>query len=210
MNVNGKHDGKPLRVLGIGGSMRRASKSRVLLSHALQLAQNAGAETRLADVRALDLPLYNDDRGPDVYQPPLSELLSAVRAADAYILCSPTYHGTVSGAVKNALDSLNVLYDDKPRYFGGKPVALMALGNGGGANVLTSLQHAVHGLNGVAIPTTVIADASAIASDAIVDERLLARMRGMSDELLELAARLRRTDLAMAMPRWNHMESGDA
>lgn len=172
--------------------MRRTSKSRVFLAHMLRLAQETGAVTTLADVRTLDLPLYDDDRNPADYPESLAGLLAAVRAADAFVLCSPTYHGTVSGAVKNVLDSLNVLYHDEPRYFGGKPVALMALGNGGGANVLTSLQHATHALNGIVIPTTVIAEASAVHAATVDDERLLARMRVMADELLDLAARLRR------------------
>lgn len=173
--------------------MRRESKSRALLAHALRLAEEAGAVTTLADVRALDLPLYDDDRDLEDYPPSLADLLAAARAADAYVFCSPTYHGTVSGAVKNALDALNALYDDEPRYFGGKPVALMALG-GGGSNVLTSLQHATLALNGIVIPTAVIADAGAFRAGAVDDERLLGRMRGMVEELLHLAARLRHSE----------------
>ena len=191
LHTNGHYDETPIRVLGIGGSMRQVSKSRVLLTHALRLAQESGATTTLADVRALDLPLYDDDRAPADYPASLVGLLAAARAADAYVLCSPTYHGTVSGAVKNALDSLNILYNDGPRYFGGKPVALLALGRGG-ANVLTGLQHATHALNGIVIPTAVVAEASSVGAGTVDDERLLARMRVMVDELLDLAERLRR------------------
>lgn len=52
---------RPVRVLGIGGSMREGSMSLVLLKCALNLAASAGAETSLADVRALNLPMYNSD-----------------------------------------------------------------------------------------------------------------------------------------------------
>ncbi|MGH2613994.1 MAG: NADPH-dependent FMN reductase, partial [Thermomicrobiales bacterium] len=84
----------PLRVLGIGGSTRRVSKSLVLLRNALHLVADAGAEVTLADVRALDLPIYDHDRPLRDYPPSLHEMLAAARAADAYVLCSPAYHGT--------------------------------------------------------------------------------------------------------------------
>jgi NAD(P)H-dependent FMN reductase len=64
--------------------------------------------------------------------------------ADAYILCSPTYHGTITGAMKNALDVLDYLAMGTPvdpaQTFKGKPVALMACG-GGGQNVINALYH---------------------------------------------------------------------
>jgi FMN reductase len=191
MTGNGPMRASPLRLLGIGGSTRRASKSLVLVQSALHLAADAGAEVSLADVRALDLPIYDHDRPLQDYPSSLHELLSAARTADAYILCSPTYHGTVSGAVKNALDALNFLEDEYPPYFGGKPVALMALGGGGAANVLNSLQHATRALNGLTIPTTVIAHGSAIREGEVIDDAVRRRLIRTVHELLDLAVRLR-------------------
>jgi FMN reductase len=190
----------PLRVLGIGGSTRRASKSLVLMQSALHLAADAGAEVILADVRTLDLPIYDHDRPLQDYPSSLHELLSAARAADAYILCSPTYHGTVSGAVKNALDALNFLEDEDPPYFGRKPVALMALGGGGAANVLNSLHHATRALNGVTISTTLTAHGSAIREGEISDEAVRRRLFRMVHELLDLTVRLR--PAADLVERW--------
>lgn len=191
MHENGNVRAAPIRVLGIGGSIRQGSKSLVLLKNALREAEDAGAEVILADVRALDLPIYDDDRPLADYPSSLHELLAAARAADAFILCSPTYHGTVSGAVKNALDALNFLFDDDPRYLGGKPVALLALGGGGAANVLNSLHHATRALNGLTVPTTVIASGSAIHAGEITDEAVRRRLQGMVHELLDLTLRLR-------------------
>ena len=48
----------PIRVLGIGGSTRRHSKSLLLLATALRMAEEAGALATLAVVRALDPPIY--------------------------------------------------------------------------------------------------------------------------------------------------------
>jgi FMN reductase len=180
----------PMRVLGIGGSTRRGSKSLTLLEAALAAAAAAGASVKLADARAMGLPIFDEDLAVDDYPPSLADLLAAVREADAYILCSPTYHGTVSGGVKNALDALNVLNDDEPSYFGGKPVALMALG--GGANVVTAMQHATRALNGIVIPTVVIAGGNAVLDGEVTDESVQRRLGLMVEELLGLASRLRR------------------
>ena len=50
-----------LRVVGLGGSLARSSRSRAALQRALEGAASAGAETLLLDIRELVLPLYNPD-----------------------------------------------------------------------------------------------------------------------------------------------------
>ena len=49
------------RIVGLGGSLASASKSRTALQRALDGATAAGAETRLLDLRELALPMYNPD-----------------------------------------------------------------------------------------------------------------------------------------------------
>ena len=137
----------PVRVLGIGGSTRHGSMSLLSLTIALKVASEVGAETRLAAVRDLDLPMYNGELHLSDYPPSLHWLLDEVRAADAFIICSPTYHGTISGAVKNVLDSLEFLAADQPRYLGGKAVALLGYGGASAMNVINSLYHTVRTLN---------------------------------------------------------------
>jgi azobenzene reductase len=75
MTGNGSLSEPRLHMLGIGSSTRRASKSLVLLQSALHLAADAGAEVTLADVRALDLPVYDHDRPLRDYPSCLRELL---------------------------------------------------------------------------------------------------------------------------------------
>jgi len=191
MTNNGRVGEAAIRVLGIGGSTRRGSKSLDLLRSAPREAEAAGAATTLADVRELDLPIYSDDRPLDDYPRSLHDMSSAARAADAFMFCSPTYHGTVSGAVKNALDAFNFLDDNEPRYLGGKPVALLALGGGGAADVLNSLHHAARALNGLTIPTTVIASGNAVQDGAVTDEAVRRRLQGMARELIDFTRRLR-------------------
>jgi NAD(P)H-dependent FMN reductase len=45
-----------LRIVGLGGSMARNSRSRAALQTALEGAASAGPQTQLLDIRRLDLP----------------------------------------------------------------------------------------------------------------------------------------------------------
>lgn len=114
-------------IVGLGGSYSSNSKSLRVLEAALESAARQGVRTKLLDVAELDLPLFGSTREtPQSVQ----ELLHWVRQADGMIWSSPMYHGTISGAFKNALDWLELLADDKPAYLTGKPVGLIATAGG--------------------------------------------------------------------------------
>ncbi len=51
----------PLSIVGLGGSLARVSRSRAALEVALDGAADAGAHTRLLDLRELDLPMFDPD-----------------------------------------------------------------------------------------------------------------------------------------------------
>ncbi len=184
---------RPPRILGIGGTTAAQSWSLLALETALALAGQAGAETRLAPIHTLDLPLFNPSWPLERYPPSLPQLLDEVRAADGLILCSPTYHGTVSGAVKNALDSLIFLGGDQLPYLGGKPVGLMAYGGLTAMGVLDALHHSVRGLRGVIVPTQVAVHPTCFDREAaaLTEARLLSRLTLMVEEVVDLAVRLR-------------------
>ncbi len=193
---DGHHPNRPIHILGLGGSMRPNSKSFIALEQAIRFASDLGAETTLVNVRDLALPVY-DPTIPDDEQPlALQRLLDQVRTADAFIFCSPTYHGTISGAVKNALDALNGLARDEPRYLGGKPVGLMALGGGSAMNTINALDHAARGLNGLTTSTSVTVPGNAIdeTSRSVKDPAVLARLGAMVEDVIDLGLRLRRVD----------------
>ncbi|MEJ7837172.1 MAG: NAD(P)H-dependent oxidoreductase [Thermomicrobiales bacterium] len=185
--------GRPVRILGIGGTTSEKSWSLVPLQAALDRSREAGAETELASVYQLDLPMFRTDWRLEDYPPKLAWLIDEVRKADGLILCSPTYHGTISGALKNVLDALIFLAWDTPPYLGGKPVAVMAYGGMTSMGVLHALTTCVRGLKGITVPTHVSVPERAIDRDTvtIVDERISDRIDHMVGELLSFAARLR-------------------
>ena len=88
------------RLLGLSGSLRRASNSTAVLSG---LQDVLGLRAAL-DIFALHaIPLYNED---DAEHAPESvrALRSAIEASDGVIMISPEYNHGMSGVLKNALD----------------------------------------------------------------------------------------------------------
>jgi FMN reductase len=194
---------RPVRILGIGGTTSEKSWSLLPLDAALERAEARGCETVRATIFELDLPMFRTDWKLEDYPPTLSWLLDEVRRADGLIICSPTYHGTMSGAIKNLLDALIFLGWDKPPYLGGKPVALMAYGGMTSMGVLQGLTQVVRGLKGITVPTHVAVPERGIdkSTAAIVDERVLQRMDEMVDELISFSARLRIPHAAPRVPK---------
>ena len=92
-----------MRILAISGSLRRGSFTSGLLRPARELAPQ-GSEIEL--YRDLDrLPSYNEDIDMDGTAPaPVLELREKIGAADALLLATPEYNGSIPGALKNALD----------------------------------------------------------------------------------------------------------
>lgn len=91
-----------INVLGVSGSMREGSTSAHALSIVLEAAHAKGAETRLLDLRELDLPMYRPQS--TFKNESVAGAGKAVEWADAFVLATPDYHGSMTGAMKNFLD----------------------------------------------------------------------------------------------------------
>lgn len=144
-----------LRIVGIGGSVAPASKSRSALEAALDGAAGAGADTRLLDLRRLGLPIFNPTLLAD---PPASatELVDCAYGADGLLWSSPMYHGTISGAFKNALDWLYLVGERNPPYLTDKVIGLISTAGGTqGLQALNTMEFIVRSLRGWAVPLVV-------------------------------------------------------
>jgi FMN reductase len=143
---------KPL-IVGIGGTVRPGSTTERALAVALRAAEKGGAETKLFGGAFLaTLPIF--DPRPSGPTPEQLELTQAVAEADGVIVASPGYHGSISGVIKNALDTLELTRTDERPYLSGKPVGTIITADGWQAagTTLMALRAIIHALRGWPTP----------------------------------------------------------
>jgi chromate reductase len=110
---------QPIQILGIAGSLRRASYNRAALRAAMQLVPQ---DTAL-DIFELDgISGFNQDEEQNP-PPKVIELKRRIREADAILIVTPEYNYSIPGVLKNAIDWASRPYGDSA--WNGKPVALM-------------------------------------------------------------------------------------
>jgi len=150
--------------VGIGGSVDAGSQSDRVLRAVLSAVSRLGADVEVFSGLDLDLPPYHSNA---VLPETTRDYVEAVRRADAVVISSPGYHGTVSGLVKNALDYLEELRGDRRPYLDGRPVALIAVARGWQASVATlgTLRQVVHALRGWPTPLGLAINSSVTTFD---------------------------------------------
>ncbi|KJH66529.1 NAD(P)H-dependent FMN reductase [Chromobacterium violaceum] len=116
-----------IKVLGICGSLRRASANMGLLRHAASCLP-AGMELQIADLS--EVPFYNADLASK--PAPVARLLEQIGEADALLLACPEYNYSMAPALKNALDWAS--REPENKLLAGKPVAIMGAGGGMGTS----------------------------------------------------------------------------
>ena len=187
-------------IVGIGGTPKPQSTTEQALQVALSAAARQGARTRMFGGRYLaELPLYLSPGSTGAG----ADLLEAVRHADGVILASPGYHGTVSGAVKNAIDYLEETAGDARVYLDGLPVGVIVTAFGWQATggTLATLRSIVHALRGWPTPLGVAINTSTTAfrDGECEDSAASAQLHMVGRQVVEFAA-WRRAEAGAAAP----------
>jgi len=147
-----------VKILGIAGSLRKASYNR----GALRAAQQLCPQGATIEVFELDgIPGFSQD---EERQPPqkVVDFKSRIRAADAILFVTPEYNYGLPGVLKNAIDWASRPYGDSA--WNGKPAAIIsaALSMGGGVRAQYQLRQSFVFLNVDAVlqPEVAIGNAS--------------------------------------------------
>ncbi|MEF8855851.1 MAG: NAD(P)H-dependent oxidoreductase [Haloplanus sp.] len=169
------------KVVAITGSQRDGSHTAAAVDIALAQARRSGAETDHVDLSGLDLPLFDPD-APDAGD--AATLRQRVRAADAVLLATPMYHGSVASPLKTALDYCG--FDE----FEGTTVGLLAVA--GGAFPTAALDHLriiARALDAWVLPhQAAIPDSHATFADGeLTDPDLRERIERLGENLVEYA-----------------------
>jgi FMN reductase len=177
-----------VKVVAIAGSLRPDSYSQQALEIAAQRVRALGAEVEIIDLRSLNLPFCDGgDDYPDY--PDVARLSQAVKEADAVILATPEYHGSVSGVLKNALDLMGF------EEFTGKVAGLISvLGGQSNSNALNDLRIILRWIHAWVIPEQVAIGQAwkAFGEDGkLVEENLSQRFDQFAQSLVENTRKLR-------------------
>jgi FMN reductase len=123
--------------------------------------------------------------------PAARELADAAYSSDALIWSTPTYHGSVSGSLKNALDWLILLAERDPPYLTNKPVGLVTTAGGvQGLQSVNSMDFIVRALRGWSVPMVLPVAQSWQVFDPdgrLVDDMVAAQLRELGAEVVRAA-----------------------
>jgi NAD(P)-dependent dehydrogenase (short-subunit alcohol dehydrogenase family) len=111
--------------------------------------------------------------------------------ADALIWSSPTYHGSVSGSFKNALDWLILLAENDPPYLSNKPIGLVTTAGGvQGLQAVNTMDFIARSLRGWSVPLVLPVAQSWQSFDPdghLKDEAVATQLRKLGAEVVRAA-----------------------
>jgi len=181
-------------VLAVVGSLNRASATRVVVNHVAERLKARGVVVDVLDLLAEPLALFNPDSSQESES--FSPLQVRVEQADAYILGTPDYHGSISSTMKNFLDHFW-------HEFAGKLFATIVASHEKGLTVTDQLRTVARQCYAWTLPYGVSFTDQIDVKDAKVSDALRLRLDMLVHDVRvygELLARQRRSDLAGTDP----------
>ena len=181
-----------MHVLALSGSLRRDSYNTALLRAAAEVAPQ-GTEIELYEGLA-SLPPYDADSDVGAGPPAVQDLRKRIAAADALLVATPEYNGSIPGQLKNAVDWASRPFPGSA--LRGKTVAVIGASTSayGGLWAQTELRKSlgVAGArvleNGVAVPNAQERfDADGTLLDATLRDRLAALLAALAVEAAPIA-----------------------
>jgi len=125
---------RPVKIIGISGSLRRQSFNTSLLRVAQALV---GPDIELDIATLHGIPLYDGDVEQQEGIPQaVRDLKARIIACDGLLLATPEYNNGIPGVFKNAIDWLSRPPADIAQVFGNRPVAVMGASPGGFGTIL--------------------------------------------------------------------------
>lgn len=185
--IEGEIGPEPILIAAISGSLGMVNYTRMAAEIALRGAAELGAQVRLLDLRDYTLAFVDGRRDESTYPPDVHRLRRDVQQAQGIILATPTYHGSFSGVLKNALDLMGF------NEFEGKMIGMVGISGGraGAMDALDCLRNVGRALHAWVIPEQVgIPEVGAVfdrETGAILDPELEGRLLEVGREVTRYA-----------------------
>ncbi|MEY2420946.1 MAG: hypothetical protein QOI95_1013 [Acidimicrobiaceae bacterium] len=124
MSTQEDQNRRDVSFLVLSGSMRAGSLNTQLARLAAATIGANGGMVDFASMAEFEMPPYNGDAEDDSGIPAGADALrQRIEAADAFILASPEYNGSMAGLVKNAVDWVSRF---RPQPFSGRHAILIS------------------------------------------------------------------------------------
>lgn len=164
-----------VNILGIASSMRDKSYGTKVLKTILDNVEQNGANTRIIDLNEIMLPIYSPN-GNDSKE--LKKVKDDVLWANAFVLATPDYHGSMSGAMKNFLD---YFWSE----FAGKTFGYVCASHEKGLTAMDQMRTAIRQCYGWSIPygISVNSDEDFDKNGNIINSKLQMRLEMMARDL---------------------------
>jgi MsuE subfamily FMN reductase len=175
------------RVLGISGSRAESQRTVAMVRLALDVARelDPSLECELLDLRATDVAMC-DGRPLDQYDEATRRAVEVVVGADVYIVGSPIYRASYTGALKNLFDLVPSMPGNDP--LRGKPIGFIA--TGGSDHHFLVIEHQFRPLAGFfgmpTAPTGVYVRSNQFEQGKLIDPGVEQAVRRMVAEVLSL------------------------
>lgn len=173
-----------MKIVGIAGSMNTNSTTKQAINIVLEAAKAAGADIEMIHLADWKLPLYDARDDSTTYPEIVHRFVKTISEADGLIIGSPEYHGSITGALKNAIDFL------EGRQLRDKQVAIVGVAGGsmGATNTVNTLQMIMRNLQAWPLPSSPSIPSAYNAftpEGKLKDERLQARLEQLGQQLVQ-------------------------
>ena len=166
-----------LRVLGVGSSMRRDSFSTETLKIILNKVNKNDADSRLLNLYSNPLPMYTAEYNEKLDG--IKQAVELVNWADAIVLATPDYHGSMAGSLKNFLDYFWA-------EFAGKTFGYLCSSHEKGLTVMDQMRTAIRQCYGWSLPygISINSNQDFNTDREIINSQLLGRLESFARDLV--------------------------
>jgi FMN reductase len=141
----------------------------------LGLVKGHGAEVKLLDLKKTGMPLYNPNKNNPTEE--IVKIKEDVLWADAFILATPDYHGSMSGTMKNFLD---YFWEE----FTGKTFGYICASHEKGLTVMDQMRTSVRQCYGWSLPYGISVNGTEDLKDGkVVNSKVKSRLEMLARDL---------------------------
>lgn len=173
------------KVLVVCGSSRDDGRLEQLTAVAGDAARLAGAQIEQLHLKQMQLPVMVWGDAKQGLREDVARIRELAAWADGFIIGTPEYHGSMSGALKNWFD---YLYNELAGKFAG---VVATTGGGTGDMSITAVKNCFQWCHGFVLPFHAAATSAAFTDDQLSDAKVIDRVRRVGYDVVRFAPLVR-------------------